>query len=99
MEYWPDVLQVIPTKDYNVYIYFDDGTIRLYDASGLLEQGVFRQLREGNLFMETCTVINNTLAWTPDKSYSDKTCLDIDPINLYNNCPIVDEPEELWNKK
>ncbi|MCL1877413.1 MAG: DUF2442 domain-containing protein [Defluviitaleaceae bacterium] len=96
MDYWPAVLQVIPTEDYKVYIYFDDGTIRLYDATGLLRQGVFQCLAEENRFMETCTVINNTLAWTPDKSYSEKTCLDLDPLNLYNNCPIVDEPTELF---
>ncbi|MCL1845832.1 MAG: DUF2442 domain-containing protein [Defluviitaleaceae bacterium] len=96
MDYWPDVLQVIPTADYKVYIYFDDGTIRLFDASESLTKGVFRQLTEGNLFTETCTVINNTLAWTPDKTYSESTCLDLDPISLYENCPIVDEPLELF---
>jgi hypothetical protein len=96
MDYWPDVLQVIPTKDYKVYIYFDDGSIRLFDASELLTKGKFCQLKEDNNFIETCTVINNTLAWTLDKSYSDKTCLDIDPISLYENCPVVDEPGELF---
>ena len=97
MDYWPEVIQVIPTREYKVYIYFDDGTIRLFDASELITKGVFRQLQYDNLFIETCTVINNTLAWTPDKSYSETTCLDLDPINLYQNCSIVDEPKELFN--
>ena len=97
MDYWPDVLQAIPTPDYKVYIYFDDGTIRLYDASKLVTQGIFQQLQRDNLFMETCTVLNHTLAWTPDKSYSEETCLDLDPINLYENCPIVDEPMGLFS--
>jgi hypothetical protein len=35
MDYYPEVYQAIPTKDYKVYIYFDDGTIRLFDASEL----------------------------------------------------------------
>ena len=96
MEYYPEILQVIPTYDYKVYIYFDDGTIRLYDASELIKQGVFRQLQHDDLFVETCTVINNTLAWTPDKSYSPWTCLDLDPTNLYNSCPIVEEPSGLF---
>ena len=96
MEYYPEVLQVIPTADYKVYIYFDDGTIRLYDATRLLDSGVFTQLRNDNLFIETCTVLNSTLAWTPDKSYDPWTCLDIDPVGLYNNCPIVDEPSEFF---
>jgi hypothetical protein len=96
LDYWPDVIQVIPTADYKVYIYFDDGTIRLYDASKLLIQEAFSQLKEKNNFIATCTVINNTLAWTPDNSYSEETCLDLDPISLYETCPIVDEPMELF---
>jgi len=94
MDYWPDVLQVIPDKNYKVYIYFDDGTIRLYDASELVNNGVFQQLKENNRFVETCTVINNTLAWTLDGSYDEKTCLDLDPLKLYESCPIVDDPLE-----
>ena len=92
MDYWPEVIQVLPSKDNKVYIYFDDGTIRLFDASDLITKGAFVQLQHGNRFFDTCTVINHTLAWTPDYSYSEKTCLDIDPVQLYNLCPIVDEP-------
>ncbi len=94
MEYWPEVIQVIPTEDYKVYIYFDDGTIKLYDASKQVTQGVFKQLQNDNLFIETCTVLNHTLAWTPDKSYSEERCLDLDPYVLYESCPIVNEPIE-----
>jgi len=96
MDYWPDIYQVIPTEDYKVYLYFDDGTIRLYDARELLNTGRFRQLLEDDLFMEGCTVINNTLAWTLDGSYSEETCLDLDPLVLYDSCPIVDEPHWLF---
>jgi len=97
MEYWPDVLQVIPTEDYKVYIYFDDGTIRLYDATELLNLGQFGQLKNNNLFIERCTVINNTLAWTLDGSYSESNCLDLDPTVLYETCPVVDEPYWLFS--
>ncbi|MCL2565981.1 MAG: DUF2442 domain-containing protein [Defluviitaleaceae bacterium] len=95
-DYWPQVLQVIPTLEYKVYIYFDDGTIRLYDASELIKKGAFKQLQNDNLFISTCTVLNGTLAWTPDKSYSESTCFDLDPQYLYDNCEIVDEPIELF---
>ena len=95
MDYWPDVLQVIPTNDFKVYIYFDDGTIRLYDASSFVNK--IDALKNIDEFMETCTVINNTLAWTPDRSYSEHTCIDLDPIKLYEKCPVVDEPLELFN--
>jgi len=96
VEYWPDVLQVIPTKDYQVCIYFDDGTIRLFDAKEIMKRGEFRKLLENNLFMEACTVINHTLAWTLDGSYSEHTCLDLDPMHLYETCPVVDEPYWLF---
>lgn len=96
MDYYPAVIQVIPTSDYKVYIYFDDGTIRLYNASTLVTKGRFKQLQEKQLFIDTCTVINNTLAWTLDKSYSETTCLDLDPNSLYQNCPIVEEPLDLF---
>jgi hypothetical protein len=31
------VLQVVPTTDYKVYIYFEDGKIKLFDASELIK--------------------------------------------------------------
>ncbi len=98
MEYYPEILQAIPAKDYKVYLYFDDGTIRLYDASELVTEGIFRQLTENNGkgFFEACTVLNGTLAWTPDLSYNEATCLDLDPTVLYETCPVVDEPVELF---
>jgi len=92
MDYWPEVLQVLPAQKYKVYIYFDDGTIRLYDASQIIKKGVFQPLQDEQKFAEACTVINGTLAWTLDLSYSDETCLDLDPFVLYENCPIVDDP-------
>ena len=97
MDYWPDVIQAIPADDYKVYIYFDDGTIRLYDASQLVTSGVFKPLADVDLFKNACTVLNNTLAWTLDGSYSEETCLDLDPFVLYETCPIVDEPAELFS--
>ncbi|MDR1703446.1 MAG: DUF2442 domain-containing protein [Clostridiales bacterium] len=96
MEYYPEIYQVIPTEDYRVYLYFDDGRIKLYDASELVTKGLFRQLAENNLFFDACTVLNNTLAWTPDMSYDPATCLDLDPIVLYEECPTVDEPSWLF---
>jgi len=97
IDYWPEILQVIPTDDYKVYLYFNDGYIRLYDASDLVQKGIFKQLQENNLFVETCTVINHTLAWTPDRSYREDNCLDLDPVVLYKTCPIVEEPLHLFN--
>ena len=35
------VVQVYPTDDYEVYIYFADGKVKLYDARELIRKGVF----------------------------------------------------------
>lgn len=86
------VVQVVPTNDYKVYVYFDDGKIKLYDASELVEKGVFKQLKDIELFQKSCTVLNDTLAWDISGNYDPSNCLDIDPDNIYNSCPDVQEP-------
>ncbi len=30
MDYFPEVIQAIPTDDYTVYVYFDNGSLKLY---------------------------------------------------------------------
>jgi hypothetical protein len=47
------VIQVLPTNDYKVYVYFADGKIKLFDASSLVEKGVFRKLKDSGLFIAT----------------------------------------------
>ncbi|AZT90562.1 DUF2442 domain-containing protein [Caldicellulosiruptor changbaiensis] len=98
MEYYPEVVQVIPTEEYKVYIYFDDGSIKLFDASSLLEKGEFQRLKDKKFFMERCTVLNGTLAWDVSGNYDETTSLDVDPLVLYQTCPDVDEPEWLFKQ-
>lgn len=80
---FPKVVQVIPTKEYSVYVYFEDGKIVCYDMSQMLEKEVFQPLKDIDIFIDTCTVLNDTLAWDIDKSRDNTTCLDIDPDTLY----------------
>lgn len=98
MEYFPEVIQVIPTNDYKVYIYFDDGTIRLFDACELIKKGVFIKLQDKSIFIDRCTVLNGTLAWDINGNYDETECLDLDPFELYN-LPEVEEPWFLFNSK
>jgi len=58
---FPKVVQVIPMKDYSVYVYFEDGKIVSYDMSKMIEKEAFRSLRDINIFIDTCTVMND--AW------------------------------------
>lgn len=87
---FPKVVQVMPTKDYSVYVYFEDGKIVCYDMSKMIEKEAFRLLRDMDVFMDTCTVMNDTLAWDICKKWDNTTCLDIDPDTLYE-LPVVGE--------
>lgn len=88
------VMQVVPTDDYKVYIYFEDGKIKLFNASELIKKGVFQQLQDVELFKNSCTVLNDTLAWDLIGKFDPYNCLDLDPEELYNSCPDVKEPTE-----
>ncbi len=80
---FPKVVQVIPNKDYSVYVYFEDGKIVCYDMTQMLKKEVFFPLRDIDIFMDTCTVMNDTLAWDICKNRDNTACLDIDPDTLY----------------
>lgn len=56
---FPNIDQVVPTEEYTVYVYFDDGKIVCYDAKPLLEKEVFTVLRDINLFPHSffCAII------------------------------------------
>ena len=42
------ILQVYPTENYKVYLYFSDGKVKLYDVEPLLDKGVFRKLQDND---------------------------------------------------
>ena len=90
MDYFPEVVQVVPNKDYTVTVYFHDGKIVLYDALDMLEKPVFQPLKDINLFVETCTILNDTLAWDIQGNGDESMCLDIDPDTLYK-LPAIEE--------
>lgn len=92
------VIQVIPTNEYKVYIYFADGKIKLFNASSLVEKGVFRKFKDINLFIKSCTVINGTIGWDIKGNHDPSDCLDLDPENLYMTCEEVAESDiKLYN--
>ena len=80
---FPKVVQVIPMDNYSVYVYFEDGKIVCYDMSQMIEKEVFRPLKDITVFKETCTVMNDTLAWDISGDRDTTRCLDIDPDMLY----------------
>ena len=78
------IYMVLPTDDYKVFIYYDSGEIRLYDANWILEKGgVFEQIRDIVLFKDLCTVLNSTLAWDISRNRDPYNCVDINFDILY----------------
>ena len=52
----PEVLQVIPGEGYSIFVYFNDGTVRQYDASKLItQQGIFQKLQDLETFRSCLT--------------------------------------------
>ncbi|MDD6035653.1 MAG: DUF2442 domain-containing protein [Lachnospiraceae bacterium] len=39
---FPKVMQVVPMKDFSVYVYFEDGKIVCYDMTQMLEKEAFQ---------------------------------------------------------
>lgn len=81
--YFPIVIQVIPLSNYHVQVFFDDGKIIEYDATKDLQGEIFKPLQDINVFMNTCTVLNDTLAWDISGDRDTSKCIDIDPFVLY----------------
>lgn len=86
------VIQVIPRIDFKVYVYFNDGKIKLFDMAHLIGRGIFKQISDANIFMKTCTVLNHTLAWDLNGNRDEYNCLDIDPETIYLNGTDVEDP-------
>lgn len=86
------ILQVYPTIDFHVYLYFNDGSIRKFDAHELIRKGVFQPLQDINIFQRSCTVIHGTLAWDLAGKRDPSNVLDLDAQELYRTCPVVADP-------
>lgn len=84
MDYFPEVIQVIPHKDFTVSVYFSDGKIVLYDIKPYLHTEIFSRLNEISIFMKSCTILNDTLAWDITGDRNESKCIDIDPDTLYS---------------
>ena len=82
-ECYPEIIQVVPHNDYTVSVYFSDGKIVSYNVSPLLDKGIFRTLKDSELFLNSCTIMNNTLAWDINRNGDNTSCIDIDPETLY----------------
>jgi hypothetical protein len=88
----PQVLQVVPTDDYKIYAYFNNGSIKLLDVKPMIKPGtVFEPLADIDFFKSKATVINDTVAWDIGGGRDPSKCLDLDPFVIFK-LPDVDDP-------
>lgn len=89
---FPEIIQAVPGDGYQVYAYFTDGSIRLYDMAPLVTRGgVFAPLQDMDYFRNKLTVLNNTIAWDVAGDMDATRCIDIDPFDVYE-APVVADP-------
>ena len=88
-------MQVVPGTKYQIYVYFDDGTIHLYDVAPLLKDGtVFEPLKDKQVFRKSLTVMNGTVAFDLTGAHDPYDCVDIAPEELYDGRVVKDPLEE-----
>lgn len=83
--FFPCVLQAVATDDFQVYAYFNDGSVRLFDVKPLIQSGtVFEPLRDIEVFRSALTVLNDTVAWDFSGKRDGSDCIDLDPEMLFD---------------
>ncbi len=70
----PRVIKVDPKPNFQLAITFDNGETGIYDCSGVLEFGVFKELKDENYFKKV-TISSGTVSWPNEQ--------DICPDTLY----------------
>jgi len=68
----PRVDSVRPMDDYRLFIAFDNGEHRIFDAKPLLSDGVFSAL-QNKAFFEMVKVVRGSILWPNDIDYCPDT--------------------------
>lgn len=70
------VKKVQPIENYKLILTFDDGSVKLFDMNPYLEKGIFKELKDKNLF-KTVKVSFDSIEWSNGA--------DVDPETLYED--------------
>ena len=93
--FYPEIYQAVAGKNYMVYAYLSDGSVREFDVKPLINQGgVFQKIEDETIFRDTLTILNCTAAWDIAGNRNEYECIDIDPMTIFK-CPIVPEIPEI----
>ena len=55
---------------------------------------MFAPLRDDVIFRKCLTVLNDTVVWDLDRNRNPAACIDLDPCELYESCPVVEAPPQ-----
>jgi len=89
--FWPNVLQVVPTDNFEIYVYFNDGSVRLFDVKPLIKPNtVFAPLCDADFFKSKLTIINDTVAWDISGNRNPEKCIDLDPFVIFEQPAVAD---------
>lgn len=89
---FPAVVQAVAGKDFTVYAYMADGTIKHYDAKPLISKGgIFEKLNDKDFFTERLTVLNDTVAWDISGNCDPTDCIDIDPFVIASCADVTEQ--------
>ena len=70
------VKDVKPIENYTLILTFDDGSVKLFEMKPYLGKGVFKELKDENLF-KTVKVSFDSIEWSNG--------VDVDPETLYQD--------------
>jgi Protein of unknown function (DUF2442) len=65
----PYVKQVRSLNNYQLHLTFENGEERIFDATPYLDRGIFKQLKEPNLFA-TARVVAGSIEWDKELDLS-----------------------------
>ena len=83
--FYPEVYQAVAGNNYTVYAYLNDGSVREFDVKPLIKQGgIFKKIEDKEIFKNTLTVLNGTVAWDIAGNRNIYKCIDI-YNKKYNN--------------
>ena len=72
----------------------NDGSVRKFDVKPLIKKGgVFRKIEDKEIFKNTLTVLNGTVAWDIAGNRNIYKCIDIDPMTIFKLPAVPDFPE------
>lgn len=92
--FFPCVVQAVPTDNFEVYAYMNDGTVRKVDIKPLIKPDtVFAPMADIEFFKDRLTVIGETVAWDISGDRNEYECVDIDVETIFDSPPVADPLE------